>query len=693
MISSLRVLLLLTFRSLFSHKAKSLIVGGIIAFGTFLLIVGTSLLDSVEASMEESITESVTGQLQVYSADARDALSLFGGMAMGEDIGEIDDFAKVKEVLEAVPNVKSVVPMGINNSTIMGGNDFDRVLGELQVAVDTSDAAGVSDSIEQLRNLAAYMASDYENRLAIAADPTESQEALDTLKTVQDDAFWTDFKLHPAKGMRTLETKIAPLSDDGRLLFLRSLGTDLTAFAKNFDRFEIIEGERVPEGKRGFLLNKRLDDRFMKNIVARGFDSLHKSVVEDGDKIEGDAKLEALVAQNVRQYQRILFEMTPADGRALRTELARLLDEDGELKELLKTFLDVDDDNFLERYTFFYDQIAPKIQLHEINVGDTVTMRTITSSGYFKAINIKCYGRFQFKGLEKSDLSGMFNLIDMISYRDLYGMMTDEQRAELSQLKEDVGVKAVKREDAEAALFGGDGPVESASTPKDKSHRDFDLDSRLKVEVQDVSGDTFTQEEIDHGMARHAAILLEDPERIDETQVALEAAIAKNDLNLKVVDWQEASGIVGQFVIVFRVVLYIAIAIIFLVALVIINNSMVMATVDRIGEIGTMRAIGAKRGFVLAMFLLETFSLGMCTGTLGAGAAVGLMFWLGKVGIPATTDVLVFFFGGPRLYPEVGMINILFGLVVIVLVSLISTLFPAWIATRVQPIEAMQRRD
>ena len=58
--------------------------------------------------------------------------------------------------------------------------------------------------------------------------------------------------------------------------------------------------------------------------------------------------------------------------------------------------------------------------------------------------------------------------------------------------------------------------------------------------------------------------------------------------------------------------------IIFVVALVIINNAMMMATLQRVREIGTMRAIGAQRGFVLGMVLLETVVLGLVFGAAGA---------------------------------------------------------------------------
>ena len=42
-----------------------------------------------------------------------------------------------------------------------------------------------------------------------------------------------------------------------------------------------------------------------------------------------------------------------------------------------------------------------------------------------------------------------------------------------------------------------------------------------------------------------------------------------------------------------------------------------MATLQRVREIGTMRAIGAQRSFVLCLVLLETLLLGLSFGAAG----------------------------------------------------------------------------
>ena len=143
-----------------------------------------------------------------------------------------------------------------------------------------------------------------------------------------------------------------------------------------------------------------------------------------------------------------------------------------------------------------------------------------------------------------------------------------------------------------------------------------------------------------------------------------------------------------------RGVLLVSLLIIFLVSLIIVNNSMVMATMDRVGEIGTLRAIGAQRSLVVSLFMAETLLLGLFAGGLGAAAGAAIVGgWWGSVGIPAVTDVLVILFAGPRLYPTFTAMDLIFGLVAVVGVGLLSTLYPALLASRIQPVVAMQGKE
>jgi ABC-type antimicrobial peptide transport system permease subunit len=133
-----------------------------------------------------------------------------------------------------------------------------------------------------------------------------------------------------------------------------------------------------------------------------------------------------------------------------------------------------------------------------------------------------------------------------------------------------------------------------------------------------------------------------------------------------------------------------AVAFIFGVAMVIINNAMMMATLQRTQVIGTMRAIGAQRTLVLSMVLVESVVLGLVFGGLGMVCGSALMAFLHSHGIAAPNDVAYFFFSGPRLLPELSSSNLVVALVIILLVTLASTMLPAVIATRVSPLRAMQ---
>ena len=109
-----------------------------------------------------------------------------------------------------------------------------------------------------------------------------------------------------------------------------------------------------------------------------------------------------------------------------------------------------------------------------------------------------------------------------------------------------------------------------------------------------------------------------------------------------------------------RIVLYIAVLIIFIVALVIINNALVMATLERVREIGTLRAIGAQRRFILAMLVIESRGDRARLRRRWApalGAVAGQRDRQGRHP-RRVNDVWFFFFSGPRLHPFLGAGNV-----------------------------------
>ncbi len=704
------ILVVMAFRDLGAHRVKSLIVGALLAFGTFLVVTGGALLESVSGTMQKSITSSLSGHIQVYSADAEDELQLFGGgLELNPDIGEIEEFGPLRDALLDVDNVAAVVPMGITIGQVFGDSELDVVIEALRDAVDRGDDDARDTEIEHLRMIAADLEKDADKHKELTDEVERVDQEIASLQRVQDDAFWTDFRADPAAGLEFLDNKVAGLSYEGAFYFMRCIGTDIPTFASAFDRFKVVQGQPVPEGRRGILLSSRYYDTALKNHVARELDNIRETMADDHVTLADDATLANRVEANAEQYQRVLFQISPAEGRALAEDLRGLLGrDDGDLASLLQDFLRMDDSNFEARYAWFYDHIAPLIRLYEFNVGDTITLYGQTRTGYQRAVNVKLWGIYQFEGLERSDLAGAGQLIDLVTFRALYGRMTASQQAELDDIRQSVGIRDVSRDDAEAALFGGPPSDDSApdhagpADPPPPSAGDTagafsafaeggDID--LQAQAGKLDDRVYSREEMVDGLVLNVAVIVDDTARIPKTMADVEAAAEGLGLHLKAVGWQQASGIVGQLIMVLQGVVTVSILIVFIVTLVIINNTMVMTTMDRTGEIGTMRAIGAQRSFVVWLFLLETALLALIAGGGGALAAVGFVGWLHQVGIPAVQDILVVMFAGPRLYPVVSAANLVVGMVSVLVISALSTLYPALLAAGVRPVVAMQAGD
>ncbi|MFO8085821.1 MAG: FtsX-like permease family protein [Desulfobacterales bacterium] len=119
-----------------------------------------------------------------------------------------------------------------------------------------------------------------------------------------------------------------------------------------------------------------------------------------------------------------------------------------------------------------------------------------------------------------------------------------------------------------------------------------------------------------------------------------------------------------------------------MVCIVGIINAQLMAVTERFREIGTMKCLGALDRFVLRLFLLEAGMQGL-VGSLAGGMA-GAVFSLINSAV---------YFGSAALVHVLWMdvvFSVVFSVVVGFLLSLAGVFYPAIIASRMQPVEAMR---
>ena len=688
-----RLLAALSLRSLVQHRGKTLIVGGLLAGGTFLLVLGASLLADVEASMERSITGSLVGNVQLVSDQGEDALAFYGPQAGSQqELGVLQDWPRTRDAVRAIDGVIDVVPMGRDVGSIVGGNELDEQVEALRRAVQAADPARVRVLSARVRQLCRLLQEQYEKKRAVSRDPAADGGARTLGARAASEEFWAGFEQDPVAAIDWLDQQVVTLEADAQRIMLPYVGTDLSRFAAAFPGFYVVKGRTVPEGTRGFLFNHALYEDFLKNKVAHEIDEMEKARRLEGRRIAGDAKLEARQLKLRGMGRRITRELDPLAAAEVTERLGALLPgTPAELTPRVDAFLAVDDATFDGRYAFFYEVIAPRIRLYKIAIGDTLTIRALSKSGYLQSVNVEVFGTYQFKGLEGSMIASRYNLMDLMTYRALYGLMTPERRRELAAIKASVGVREIARADAEDALFGA-GADEAATTAQEGTPAPQLAEPTLQRR-DPAAAAIFDPAELDGGVVPHAAVVLRESGALRRVEREIRAVSAANGLGLKTIDWQDASGIVGQFILVLRAVLTIALVIVFGVALVIINNTMVMATMDRVREIGTMRAIGASRGFVLRLLLAETVVLGLASALVGSLAAAAVVLGLGVVGIPATGEVTIFLFAGQALRPTLHLHAFLLGAAAVVVVATAGAAWPARLAAKIAPVVAMQSRE
>jgi hypothetical protein len=113
-----------------------------------------------------------------------------------------------------------------------------------------------------------------------------------------------------------------------------------------------------------------------------------------------------------------------------------------------------------------------------------------------------------------------------------------------------------------------------------------------------------------------------------------------------------------------------------------LTNSILIAVYERYREIGTMKSLGALDRHVLELFLIESTlygliggSLGFVAGTAGAIISVGSQIGFGPLLNVRTLDFLL------HLGYSVGLA---------VVISIVSTIYPAYKAARLRPVEALE---
>lgn len=172
----------------------------------------------------------------------------------------------------------------------------------------------------------------------------------------------------------------------------------------------------------------------------------------------------------------------------------------------------------------------------------------------------------------------------------------------------------------------------------------------------------------------------------------LNKVFKENEWAVQAVNWRDAAG--GSVYISFylRIIFNIGIVLILLTGFIVVNNTLTVSSISRIGETGTIRALGAKRGFVIREFLCETSLLTITSGIIGCLLGCLFTFMLQKAHIGISNTYLAQLFGGKTLTAAITASNAIQNLALSVVLAVVGCVYPVRVALRATPVEAMRRQ-
>lgn len=178
-------------------------------------------------------------------------------------------------------------------------------------------------------------------------------------------------------------------------------------------------------------------------------------------------------------------------------------------------------------------------------------------------------------------------------------------------------------------------------------------------------------------------VLLQERDQAEAVKQALQSN------SFQVLTWREQNTFVVQFedyAGVFLIFLYL---IVLGITATVVTNTLVMAVFERTREIGILAAIGMKGRGIMAQFLAEAALLatgGVIGGLILGGIMVAYFnvngFYIGNMGI---TGIMF----EDRIFAYLTLNNAITLAVVTYIITLVASLYPARLAARMEPVEAL----
>ncbi|MCJ7444343.1 MAG: ABC transporter permease [Methanotrichaceae archaeon] len=168
-----------------------------------------------------------------------------------------------------------------------------------------------------------------------------------------------------------------------------------------------------------------------------------------------------------------------------------------------------------------------------------------------------------------------------------------------------------------------------------------------------------------------------------------EAPVLARDLEpttkYNVESWQEFNREISRFIGTQNRINVIFYLLIFLIAGFVVANTTIMIVRRKTKEIGMLMAIGATRSSIMEIFILESLLLGLPAGLLGILVGIGFAQAIASYPIDMSSAAS----GVTMLMLDLRPEFIIYALIFALLLNISSAVYPAYLASRLDPVEAI----